>query len=141
MPLVLSRGTQEDIPRIIEIKFQRPGAVPNTPAGRQWYAKSVLKGILEREQNTFHMLVSEQPENGIGGKILSFSRWIVQPGGGPVPAWNERWVAEMGEGMSEEAIGKRFFEPMARQHALVTGDRPHYCTSSLLLPLALSLLT
>jgi GNAT superfamily N-acetyltransferase len=125
MQFGLSCATLEDVAGIIDIRFQEPG-FPNTSSAREWYAESFRKGILDKELNTVCMIVTEDPDIHTRGRVVSFARWIIHPGGGPVPDWTERWVSTMAEGMSEDSVAG-FFEPMARQHAAITKNRPHYC--------------
>jgi hypothetical protein len=124
MTFNVSPATLDDVQGIVDVRFTSNSRVfPDTPAVREWYAKSVRKGM-EKGQNTVFMVVKE--DDCTMGRVVSFSRWILHPGGGLVPSWRERWVSEIAEGMSEELV-KGYFEPMARQHDAIMGTRPHYC--------------
>ena len=89
----------------------------------------------EKNQNTVFYVITEDSdddnvaaEKGKGkGRVVSFAKWIIQPGGSQVPDWRQRWETHFPEDMNPIPLGEDFFDPMARQHALVMGDRPHYC--------------
>lgn len=120
MTFNITYATSDDVQRIVDVRFEsKSKAFPDAPAVRDWYAESVRKGM-KKGQNTVFLVAKED------GKVVSFSRWILHPGGGPVPSWRERWPSKLAEGMSGELLNS-YFEPMARQHAVIMGNRPHYC--------------
>jgi hypothetical protein len=130
----MSRGRPEDIPGIVDVwfkAFNTPEMLqvfPDSPTGREWATNSVSQMMNDEDKNTVFMIITEDiDQNEAKGRVLAYSQWIVHPGGGPIPPWNERWSADLAQDMKEEVVDGIFFQPMARQHAAVTGQRPHYC--------------
>lgn len=136
MSLTLSRATPEDIPGMLEIwfnAFENPimlQTFPNTPAGHAYLSASFTRSMAN--QHTTFMLMTEPLPNG-RRRVASWTKWVLEDEGGP-SHWSQRWGAEMAEGMSEDQVGKGFFDPMARQHATSTAGRKHFCKFHLLTP-------
>lgn len=139
MTFTLRHGTLDDIRGMLDVwyrGFNGPEMLsifPDSSPTRSWVAESIASDIKNEAQNTVYMIMADDEKDG---KVVSFAKWIVQPAGGPVPAWNERWPAKVAEDMSEEIIAEHFFEPMARQHAKATRDRAHYCKRPFVPPVA-----
>jgi hypothetical protein len=132
----ISRGTPDDIPGMVDVwykAFNDPGILtifPDSLSGREWITKSISQMMNDEKKNTVYMIITENSkEDTAKGKVVAYSQWIVHPGGGPIPPWHKRWIADLPEDMKEEVVDGIFFQPMARQHAAVTGERPHYCTT------------
>ena len=126
----MRRATADDIPGILEVwykSFNSPGILtifPDSPTGRHWISESISRDFRNVSNNTLYMIMTDDLNEGA---VVAYSKWIVHPGGGPVPGWEERWGKELPEDMDVAMVSGAFFEPMARQHAAVTQDRPHYC--------------
>ena len=133
MTFTLRHGALDDILGMLDVwyrGFNSPemlGIFPDSSPTRAWVAESITSGMKDEVQNTVYMIITDDKKDG---KVVSFAKWIVQPAGRPVPAWNERWPAKVAVDMSEKVIAEHFFEPMARQHAKATGDSAHYCERS-----------
>jgi hypothetical protein len=130
MAFTLRRGTLDDISGMVDVwyrGFNSPEILsifPDSTATRAWVGESMATDMKDETHNTVYMVVTDDKKDG---KVVSFAKWIVQPDGEPVPAWNKRWPAKVAQDMSEEVVAGLFFEPMARHHAKATGDRAHYC--------------
>ena len=142
MPFNLSLATLEHIPGIAEVwrsGFNTPemqGLFPDTPTGREWTRRSIEKSMTEKRHNTVFYIITEDSDNVAEkgkGRVVSFARWIIQPEGSPVPDWRERWETSFPEDMNPTLVGDVFFDPMARQHALVMANRQHYCKYGLVI--------
>lgn len=60
-------------------------------------------------------------------RLLTSERWILEPAGG-IKSWQKNWGSIPAvEGMDEDLITEKFFGPMARQHAVVMGEKEHFC--------------
>jgi len=135
MTFTLRRGTLDDIPGMVDVwyrGFNSPEMLsifPDSLPTRAWVTQSIVSGMKDEAENTVYMVMTDDDKNG---KVVSFAKWIIQPSGAPVPAWNKRWPSKVAEDMSETVIDEHFFEPMARQHARATGDRAHYCEKAIM---------
>ncbi|RDW58583.1 hypothetical protein BP6252_13059 [Coleophoma cylindrospora] len=129
MGFSLRTATEQDIPGIVDVwfkSFNAPAVLsifPDSLTGRNWMAESISKDLKTPSHNTTYMVITNDAEEPL---VVSYSKWIVHPGGGPVPGWQERWGKELAEDMNIELVSGVFFEPMARQHAVVMQKRPHY---------------
>jgi hypothetical protein len=101
-------------------------AFPRTPAVLDWFTKGITRSMQEEKQHSnFLVMTDEQPDGK--RRVASWAKWVVEQPGGPSD-WRFRWGGELAEGMSEDAVGQNFFDPMARQHSATTEGRKHYCT-------------
>jgi hypothetical protein len=133
MAFSLSVATEADIPGLIAVwnsAFWQPAVqavFPDTPTGREWRCKSFERSMNTPSQQCTHMMVTDDSEEG-KGKIVAFGRWFRYDEGEFETDWRLRWVPELPEDMKVEMVGDVFFDPMARQHSAVMGQRPHYCS-------------
>ncbi|RDW58616.1 hypothetical protein BP6252_13092 [Coleophoma cylindrospora] len=129
MSFSLRAATEQDIPGMIDVwfkSFNTPDFLcvfPDSLTTRNWIAESMSRDFKYTSRNTFYMVIANDAKEPA---IVTFSKWTVHPGGGPVPGWQERWVKELAEDMDIEIVSGEFFEPMERQHTATMQDRPHY---------------
>jgi len=134
MEFSLSLATEADTPGLIAVwnsAFWQPGVqvvFPDTPTGREWRRKSFERSMKTPSQHCTHMIVTEDSAEG-KKKIVAFGRWFRYGEGEFEMDWSTRWEPELPEDMKVEMVGHVFFDPMARQHSAVMGQRPHYCLS------------
>lgn len=60
--------------------------------------------------------------------IVAFARYFVF-GEDWRNDWRERWEEKLVEGLKEDNVGAKFFDPMARQHRVAVGEKRHLCKS------------
>ncbi|KAH8789803.1 acyl-CoA N-acyltransferase [Hyaloscypha finlandica] len=131
MAFSLSLATEADTPGLIAVwnsAFWQPGVqvvFPDTPTGREWRRKSFERSMKTPSQHCTHMIVTEDSAEG-KKKIVAFGRWFRYGEGEFEMDWSTRWEPELPEDMKVEMVGHVFFDPMARQHSAVMGQRPHY---------------
>ncbi|CZR52367.1 uncharacterized protein PAC_02244 [Phialocephala subalpina] len=69
------------------------------------------------------------------GKVVAFARYFKFDETW-TEDWKQRWWPEVAEEVTDELMGEAFLLPMARQHRVGMGRRPHYCTIPLHFPLS-----
>ncbi|KAH8799812.1 acyl-CoA N-acyltransferase [Xylogone sp. PMI_703] len=134
MPCHLLKATPSHVPGIVAVFksgfHNMTSLFPATLTGDEWLRSSTHFSMTEPSQNTVYYIItddiSDDPEDVGKGQVLSFARWTIHPGGSPVPDWRDRWEKSFPSDMNPQQLGETFFDPMARQHHAVTGDRPHY---------------
>ncbi|KAF8858055.1 acyl-CoA N-acyltransferase [Acephala macrosclerotiorum] len=96
---------------------------PDNASGRNWNSKSWEMCMKDPSKNCLVVVMKDHstPEN----KIVAFARYFLFDENWKED-WKERWWPEPAEGVSEELVGDGFLTPMARQHRVAMGRRPHY---------------
>ncbi|RFU35448.1 hypothetical protein B7463_g860, partial [Scytalidium lignicola] len=138
MPYNITKATTDHIPGILEVWISAFSDItaffPHSPTGDEWLLSSFHFSMTEPSQNTVYYVMTDDassaPEDRGEGKVLGFAKWTIHPGGKPLPDWRERWEKDFPADMSSQLLGS-FFDPMARQHDAVVGDRPHYFLETL----------
>lgn len=126
MSYAISLAIIEDVPQLTSVFYDAFGKIaekifPNTPAGRQW----LTDGLNASYQDTVTCVILDTSCEE--RKVVAWARWLVGRFDATEGAWKRRFQKNPPEGVSEEAMGDRFFDAMARQHKVATEDRPHYC--------------
>ncbi len=73
------------------------------------------------------MILTDDSEEG-KGNVVAFGRWFRYAEGEFQTDWKTRWEPVLVEDMKIEML-EDFFNPMAKQHEAVMGERAHYCQS------------
>jgi hypothetical protein len=130
MPFTFSSATDTDISGLISVWNSAFSAVeaifPDTPTGREWRRKSFERSMHSPAQHCTHVVVTEDLEDGTR-KAVAFGRYFKYAEGEFDQDWKTRWEPELAVDMKDEMVGEAFFDPMARQHRAVIGERAHWC--------------
>ncbi|KAN0120094.1 acyl-CoA N-acyltransferase [Hyaloscypha variabilis] len=130
MTFTLRLATEADIDGLVAVwnsAFWQPSVqavFPDTPTGREWRRKSFERSMKTPSQHCTHMILTDDSEEG-KGKVVAFGRWFRYAEGEFETDWKTRWEPVLVEDMKIEML-EGFFDPIAKQHNAVTGERAHY---------------
>src|ERR1700733_47147 len=130
--LVLLPATASDIPTLVNIYFKsfttffRHRAFPDTPSIREWWEKSLRKGI-QSENALFLKVVEPEASLGVGdspqGAIIAWAQWkkpsqLYQEDHQALPVWPNG---------ADMPLCERHFGDLTRKHHELMRERPHWC--------------
>jgi len=131
MTFTLSPATPADVPGILDVWFaangesERVQSYKNSPEVCKYLTECYTLSI-EEDQDVV-VVMTEETKVG-KRRVGAFAKVSLEKGGQPPSDYKARWRAKLPEVASTESV-EAIMAPIARQRAVIMGERAHRCKS------------